>query len=142
MSQAITINLPDNVYQRVRRTAQVLQRPVEEFLLDAVTTALPLLDDLPPELVDDMAALAVLNDTALWRVARDMLSPSAQERLDLLLDEKSQGTLTSEGQRELDRLLNEYERLVLARAQAALLLRQRGYDVSDPAVLNEPTAAP
>lgn len=47
MTQAITLNLPDNIYQRIQRMAQATQRPVKEFLLDTVATALPLLDDLP-----------------------------------------------------------------------------------------------
>ena len=63
------------------------------------------------------------------------MPPSNQKQLDLLLDEKSQGALTARGQQELDQLLSEYERMVLARAQAALLLQQRGYDISDPAVV-------
>ena len=134
-TQSVTLYLPDSIYRRVQQTAQVLQRPLEELLLDAVTTALPLLDDLPPELADDIAALALLNDAALWRIARSTMPPSNQKQLDLLLDEKSQGALTARGQQELDQLLSEYERVVLIRAQAALLLQQRGYDISDPAVV-------
>ena len=133
-TQSVTLYLPDSIYRRVQQTAQVLQRPLEELLLDAVTTALPLLDDLPPELADDIAALALLNDAALWRIAQSTMPPSNQKQLDLLLDEKSQGALTARGQQELDQLLSEYERVVLIRAQAALLLQQRGYDISDPAV--------
>lgn len=135
-TQSVTLHLPDNIYQRIQRTAQLLQRPLEEFLLDAVTTALPLLDDLPPEMVDDMAALALLNDAALWRTARSTLPPTSQEQLDLLLDKKGRGELTATEQQEIDQLLIDYERVVLIRAQAALLLKQREYDVSDPAILN------
>ncbi len=141
-TQSVTLYLPDGIYRRVRQTAQVLQRPLEELLLDAVTTALPLLDDLPPELADDIAALALLNDAALWRIARSTMPPSNQKQLDLLLDEKSQGALTARGQQELDQLLSEYERMVLARAQAALLLQQRGYDISDPTILHTPNETP
>ena len=141
-TQPVTLHLPDKIYQRVRQTARTLQRPLQDFLVDALATALPLLDDLPPEMADDMSTLALLNDTALWRAAQSSLSPSSQERLDLLLDKKGQGVLTVKGQQELDQLLKEYERVVLIRAQAALLLRQRGYDVSDPATLTSPIEIP
>jgi hypothetical protein len=120
----------------------MLQRPVEEFLLDTVTTALPLLDDLPPELVEDMAALALLNDKGLWRAAQSTLSKTNQKRLDWLLNQKSRKALTAAEQQELDQLLHEYERVVLTRAQAAVLLKQRDYDISDPAILNKPPEIP
>jgi hypothetical protein len=130
-TQPVTLHLPDKIYERIQQTARLLQRPVETLLLEAVTTALPLLDDLPPELVDDVVALALLNDAALWQKARSTLPQSSQERLDLLLDEKNQGTLTTAGQQELDQWLKVYEHVVLIRAQAAILLQQRGYDISD-----------
>ncbi len=71
-----------------------------------------------------------------WRTDRGTLPPANQERLDLLLDKKGRGELTVAGQQELDQLLSDYERVVLTRAQAALLLKQREYDVSDPTILN------
>lgn len=141
-TQTVTLQLPESIYERVQRTAQMLQRPVEEFLLDTVTTALPLLDDLPPELVEDMAALALLNDKALWRVAQSTLSKAAQKRLDWLLDQQGRRELAPAEQQELDQLLHEYERVVLTRAQAAVLLKQRGYDLSDPTVFNKPLEIP
>lgn len=136
--QTVTLNLPDNIYQRLKRIAQTMQRPLEEFLVDAVTTALPLLDDLPPEMMDDMVALALLNDEALWRVARSTLSSADQERLDSLLDKQGREALAAIEQQELDQLLSEYERVILTRGQAAVLLKQRKYDISDPAILNDP----
>ena len=137
-TQTITIHLPDALYERVRYTAQIQQRPIEKLLLDAVAAGTSLLDDLPPELVDEMAALALLNDTALWRMARRTLSSGQQKRMDTLLQEKGRGRLLPQEQQILDQLLTEYERTVLTRAHAAVLLQQRGYDVSDPSVFNEP----
>jgi len=57
------------------------------------------------------------------------------------MEAKNQGTLPHEKQQELDELLHEYKRIVMIRAQAAVLLQQRGYDVSDPATLNESPVA-
>ena len=138
--QAVTIHLPNEFYERMRRAAQIQQRPLEKFLLDAAITGMPLLNDLPPELADEMAALVLLNDAALWRVGRRTLPSEKQEQLDTLLRKKGRGELLPEEQQALDELLAEYEHVVLARAHAAVLLKQRGYDVSDPTILNEPAA--
>lgn len=138
--QTVTIHLPKAFYERMRQAAQVQRRPLEEFLLDAAITGTPLLDDLPPELADEMAALALLNDAALWRVARRSLPAEDQERLDALLQKKGCGELLPGEQKILDELLAEYEHVIFARADAAVLLKQRGYDVSDPSVLNEPAS--
>jgi hypothetical protein len=138
-TQTVTLQLPNPLYERMRCAAQALQRPVEKLLLDAVTTGMSLLDDLTPELVDEMSALALLNDAALWRAARHVLTSEQQAQLNALLDEKGRGEFTPEKQRILDHLLAEYERVTLVRAQAAILLQQRGYDISNHAVLHEPS---
>jgi hypothetical protein len=91
-----------------------------------------------PELTDEMAALALVNDAGLWRVARRTLSSEKQEQLDALLQVRERGELRPEEQPVLDELLSEYEHVILARAHAAVLLKQRGYDVSDPSVVNKP----
>jgi len=137
ITETVTLHLPEPLYRRIQRTAQIMRQPIEDFLLDAVTTALPLLDDLPPELVNDMTTLMTLNDAALWRSARQTMSQSHQERMEFLMHTREQGALSHKEQRELDKLLHEYERIVTIRAQAAVLLQQRGYDVSEPATLNE-----
>lgn len=135
-TESVTLQLPVNLYRRVQSVARTMKRPLETFLLDAVTTALPLLNDLPASLANDVSNFALLNDAALWREARRTWSASEQEQLDELLYRKEAGDLDKKGQRALDHLLAEYDRLMLTRAQAALLLKQRGYDVTDPATLN------
>jgi hypothetical protein len=137
-TQAVTIHLPTTLYKRMQHAAQVQQRPIETLLLDAVTASAPLLEDLPAELAEEMAALTLLNDAALWQVAQRTLSEEQQQDLDELLYAKGRGSLAPEDQQRLDALLAEYEHVVLARAQAAVLLQLRGYDVSDPAALTPP----
>ena len=136
--QTVTVHLPEAFYERLQRAAQMQQRSLENFLLDAAITGTPLLDDLPPELAGEMAALVLLNDAGLWRVARRTLSSEKQEQLDTLLQIRGRGELPPEDHLILDELLSEYEQIILARAHAAVLLKQRGYDVSDPSVVNKP----
>ena len=105
------------------------RRPIQQLAFDAVVTGLHLLDDLPPKMADEMAALVLLNDAALWQVARHTLSPDKQEQLDMLLQKKGCDELPEEKAQVLDELLAEYEHIMLTRAHAAVLLEQRGYDM-------------
>lgn len=132
----VVLNVPAPLYQRVRRTADSMRRSVEDVLLDSVAMALPPLTGLPNEVSDDLASLAFMNDSALWNVARSLLPAEHHHRMDELLARKGQGRLTAQEQQVLDQLVNDYETLVLRRSQAALLLRHRGYDMSDPSILS------
>jgi hypothetical protein len=136
LAQTVTLNLPGLLYQKVQRMAQTLRRPIEDILVDAVATALPPLAGLPPELADDLDELAFLNDEALWQVARSTLPAGHHQQMDDLLTQKGSAPLTAAEQQTLDRLLGEYQSLVLRRGQAAVLLQRRGYDMSNPSVLS------
>jgi hypothetical protein len=136
--ESVTLRLPGALYQRAQQTAAVTHRSLEQFLLDALVSGLPLLADLPAEAVEEMATLALLNDAALWGVARQTLAPTRYDRLDELLAEKKGRALTGAEQDELEQLIAEYDTVVLQRAQAAVLLKQRGYDLTDPSVLRQP----
>ena len=135
-AQTVTLSLPSLLYQKVQRLAQTLRRPIEDVLVDAVATALPPLAGLPSELTHDLDGLAFLNDDELWRIARSTLSTEHYQQMDDLLVRKGQAQLVAAEQQNLDRLLDEYQSLILRRGQAAVLLQRRGHDMSDPAVLN------
>jgi hypothetical protein len=137
MGQPITIYLPDTLYQKAQRMALTLRRPLPDVLVDAVATALPPLVGLPQELADNLAELAFLSDAELWKIARETLPPEHYQQADSLLVKKGQGTLTAEEQKALDQLAAEYQSLILRRGQAAVLLKSRGYEMSDPVVLKE-----
>jgi hypothetical protein len=134
--QTVTLRVPEVTYQRARRAAETLRRSVEEVLVDAITVTLPLLDDVPAQITDDLVRMAFLNDAALWQIARSTLPPKHHRQMDELLARKGQGRLMAAKQQTLDRLLVEYQALILRRGQAAILLQQRGYDMSNPTVLN------
>jgi hypothetical protein len=85
---AVTITLPEMVYEQIRQAAERSHRPVEDVLAEAVAAAAPVMDTPPGTLCSALAHLAYLNDAALW--------------------------------------------------QAAILLRQRGYEISDPEQFGSP----
>lgn len=131
VGEPITLHLPLPIMQRAKRLSQELQISVENLLADAVATALPPLAGLQEELADELSRLAFLADDELLRVMCEVLPPEHFEEMDALLDRKNQGRLLASEQQQIDRLLEEYHRLVLRRGQAAVLLKARGYEVSD-----------
>ncbi|MCE7986353.1 MAG: hypothetical protein DYG89_34700 [Caldilinea sp. CFX5] len=128
--ETVTLQVPGQIYARVKQAAGKNQQALEKLLVSAMMSGLSLLDDLPDEMVMDMATLALLNDRALWRVARQTMPEEHYERMDKLLALKNQQALDATQQQELDTYLAEYDRIVLQRAHAAVLLKQRDYDLS------------
>jgi hypothetical protein len=130
--QAITLNLPQAVYRQIRQAAEKVGRPVNEVLLEAVAAVAPIIGTGPENLRTALAQMAYLNDAALWQAGRATMTPEQRERLEALHDKQQREGLTPDEQAEEQALLSLYRETLLVRAQAAVLLKQRGYDVSDP----------
>ena len=71
-------------------------------------------------------------DAALWQAARTTMTAEQRERLETLHDKQQCEGLTPDEQAEEEALLSLYRETLLVKAQAAVLLKQRGYDVSEP----------
>jgi hypothetical protein len=94
--------------------------------------ALPPLDDVDPEEAAELAALALLEDAGLWKIAREQLLLTDQEALQDLLERQSQGQLSSTQKAELQQLLDQYGKTMVGKAHASLLLARRGYQITLP----------
>jgi len=130
--QAITLNLPQAVYKQIRQAAERVGRPVNEVLLEAVAAVAPVIGTEPENLRTALAQMAYLNDAALWQAGRATMTADQRERLEALHDKQQREGLTPDEQAEEQALLSLYRETLLVRAQAAVLLKQRGYDVSEP----------
>jgi predicted transcriptional regulator len=131
MSQLVTLQLPDQLYQRLIHTAQATQQPLEKVILRAITTGSPPdWEDVPAEFQADIAALDRLNEDALWSIARSCKTAAELERYDDLLERNREKILTPEERLELTELRQEADRFMIRKAQAAALLRWRGHLVS------------
>lgn len=126
----VTVHLPENVYKRIHRAAEITRRTMDEVMVEAVSAVAP---DLTPSpaLRNDLAQMAYLNDAALWQAARATMSDEQRARMEDLHTRQKEGKLKKAEQVEEQALLQLYRETVLVRAQAAVLLKQRGYDVSD-----------
>jgi plasmid stability protein len=129
-TQTLTVRLPDRIYSRLEKRASESHRTIEAELIEVLATAIPTEVVMPPELANELALLDKLDDSSLWKLAQDTLSPQTSARLEQLhLDERAEG-LTEPERCELANLVQQYERTTLVRARAAMLLNHRGHDVS------------
>jgi plasmid stability protein len=137
--QPVTVNLPSSLYERLAHRASKMHRPVEAELVEAVTTSLPHEpDELPGDMAEAIEALHLLDDEALWRAARTSLAPEKAASIeDLHLKRQREGLSASEVE-TLATWMKEYTRIMLVRARASALLKQRGHDVSTLLSEHEP----
>ncbi len=124
MTQApILLQLPDELYERLREIADDSQRPVESVLIDSLTLLFGNLPNIEPQ------QLASFSDEKLWALVHRLLAWPQDARLRELTTLSKQGTLSPADQSEMEALLTAYDQYVLMRSQALLHLKQRGYDV-------------
>lgn len=71
-----------------------------------------------------------LSDDALWTMAREQMASARQERMQVLMDKNTFGTITDEEYDELTQLVEQGQRLALRKAEAMKLLLDRGYPVT------------
>ena len=128
----VTLNLPEPIYDQLHRAAEKTQRTVTELMVEAMLAAAPTLASDNSAMRSAIAQLACLNDAALWQAARATVPLPQREQLAALHDKQQRDGLTSDEQFEERALIALYQETLLLRAQAAVLLHQRGYDVRDP----------
>ena len=130
--QTMTVQLPVEIYERLKRRAEESHRSVNDQLVEMVATAMYEEEPpLPPDVDDALKQLAFLDDETLWRMVRTRQPEKEMERLEYLNSKQQREGLTDEEKEELDRLLFLYERRILVRAEIMALLKERGYDVSE-----------
>lgn len=130
-AQAVTVNLPEALYERLARRATRTRRTLEAELVEAITTSLPEEpDELPADMAEAIAALHLLDDEDLWRAARTCLAPEKAAQLEELHIKRQGEGLSASEVEALAMFMKEYTRIMLVRSRAAALLKQRGHDVS------------
>ena len=130
--QPVTLNIPRVLYRQIERRAERARHSVEDELVEVVAMAVPTLEELPLDIAEDIAQLAYLDDAALQRAAGTTMRPEEVRLMEKLTLKQQREGLTAEERQQSDRLLHRYEHTMLLRAQAAVLLKRRGHDVSDP----------
>jgi hypothetical protein len=130
MVATVTLKIPDDVYQRLELNAQATQRSIEDILAHVLKVGSPPeWSDVPVEFQADLQGLDALDDRALQQLASAQKPESELERYDELLELNANGNLSPAEQAELEVLRKAAECFMLRKAQAAVLLRWRGYKV-------------
>src|SRR5882724_3095174 len=114
MSQPVlTLELPEDVYEHVRRAAKGMKQPVETALVNIVKAATPSLEKVPAEYRAELEAMEDLSDTELWKEAESSASPTEERRLAKLLAENQHGQLTKKERKTLVGLRTAADRRML-----------------------------
>ena len=128
--QTVTLDLPELLYQQVARRAQQMKRSVEDELVAAVANVFPTLDSLSADVENDLTQLEFLTDDELWQAAHSALDSVENGRMQtLVLKQQSEG-LTAAERQQAENLLTHFDRTMLIRAKAGVLLKRRGHDIS------------
>jgi hypothetical protein len=107
MTQTLSINLPDQLLDRLHRLARASDRPVEELVVSTLDESVPRPPpNLPPEICEELSLLETLRDPDLVKVA--------------------QSTLKAEEVPSVYQPGDVTDRLALRKAYALVLLKWRG----------------
>lgn len=122
MTTEIMVSLPDEVYQRAERLAQLTGRDVTDILAMTIECSLPQLKSQP----ETVKPVATLSDEEVITLATMQMEPRQSKRLSLLLERQREGGLTGEERTELQALLQYAQERLLRKAQALQVAVQRG----------------
>lgn len=124
----LTLTIPDDILARATKLAETIEQPVEAILMAHLQTLTASIQLLPEEQVAELEALHHLSDDALWTIAREQMPSEIQNRAHDLMTRNNLEELDSIESDELQHYVDRADRLMLRKAEAAFLLRERGYD--------------
>ena len=130
LTETFTIHLSNKEAQRLRRVAEIAQRPIDAVVADTLRASLPpLWEDMPSELRKELSVLETWSNADLLKQVHAKYDPAKLARYDELLVMNAERTLAEAERHELTELRAEGDRLMFRKAYAALLLKWRGQRV-------------
>jgi hypothetical protein len=127
MDTMLTVSFPKPVYRRLQKEAKVLRMQITEVVIETVKRNPPLWFDMfPPRLEAELAQLDRLSISQLLEIAKNRLPAAKQRKLSRLLAKNSEGTITAKETTELDEVHLEANSLMLKKAKALALLKEKG----------------
>jgi len=131
MEKTLSIQLPEDVFQKLYHIANTTQRTISELIVNTVNATFVTSVPLPEPLAGELAGMHQMKDESLWNAIRPSVTSGQKQRLEALSAIAGERSLS---QRELDEqadLLMAHHRSILRRAQAIATLKLRGHVVSD-----------
>jgi hypothetical protein len=128
MTQAITVYIPDTLYDQLKRTAELSHRSMDTIVVHSLTHSIsPLLEDIPAEYQPEVYPLLEMDEAALQAEVRRIFPIDRWAEYEVLLEQQKDGTLTPNETVQLKALRREADILMFRKAYAAVLLKRRGY---------------
>ena len=128
-SQILTLHLPDSTYQRLVDLAQRSERPLEETL-HLLNTALETDLERSPKIEAQLNQLSLLTDDELWKAATTIASEAENDLMQELLEKQQREGLTPNEAEQIQVLANRFNQIMMVRAKSAVILTERGHDIS------------
>lgn len=125
--QPITITLPDDVYQQVQKQSEQKQRSIAEEVVAVITASFPPQETLPDDIESELRQLELLSDDELWQAAEFRAPDEKAARMQELVEKQQLEGLTTAEREEAALLSHFFNRVMLVRAKAAVLLQERGH---------------
>lgn len=121
MGTQVTLNLPDDTFERAAKYAAYAHRDVSEIIAAALASSLPSNDA-----IDQLRAISKLPDEEIVALSELRMEPEADLRLSVLLHRQQAGELTYLEVAELAALMRAYEMGLLRQSQALVEAVSRG----------------
>ncbi len=130
-ARSVSVELPAALYDRIRQRSDRAHHSVEDEVQRYLDSALLLGADLPPEIAAEITPPAFLSDDELWSVARTRPGVRDIRTLRRLRAMRADSGLTEAEEEAETQILTALDRVTLARAHAAMLLKHRGHDIAE-----------
>lgn len=114
MSTRITIDLPDDIYQRVEQFARLANRDLPSIVAESLQLLIP----SPRQELSEGESIAELSDDQILALTKLEMTSEQDSRLSLLLDHQQSGLLTEAESTELQTLMQVYKEGLLRKATA------------------------
>ena len=114
MSTRITIDLPDDIYQRVEQFARLANRDLPSIVAESLQLLIP----SPRQELSEDESIAELSDDQILALTKLEMTSEQDSRLSLLLDHQQSGLLAEAESTELQTLMQIYKEGLLRKATA------------------------
>jgi len=130
--QTVSLQMPPQLFQQIQASVLSTKQTLEETILSIIQQAVSVPKEfvgIPLDIAEEMQQLAFLDKPHLWRAAQQVMPAEKRERMEHLLDKlHSEGLIESE-QQEVALLQHYGHRIMMIRAEAAVLLKRQGVNI-------------
>lgn len=124
--QTVTLEIPDDLYQRLKLLAAATNQTLEAQMLKVFSSGLSMEETgLPPEFASILVGLQADGDIELLRIAAQPNSPRMEAALQDMREQVKNPDMNPAAKRKMEEILYQYDMKERLRQQAAELLKQR-----------------